>query len=126
LHHCRNCAAILKKKMNIENEEQDNCVQSITYGLTRTADWRDKVFNRYQDQRNLWASKALRKLADDAPNLTDEAWSKLEPHFEWGSEHFREAVSQTARQVGFKHKSKSFPFFVKNLVAALSQPTAAN
>jgi hypothetical protein len=64
--------------------------------------------------------KGLRKLAADAPSLTDEAWSKLEPHFEWGSETFREAVSQTARQVGFHHKSKSFPFFVKNLVAVLS------
>ena len=107
-----------KKKMNIENEEQDNCVQSITYGINRTADWRDKVYERYQDQRNLWAAKALRKLASDA-HLTQESWEKLQPHFEWGSQHFREAVSQAARQVGFQHKSKSFPFFVKYLVSAL-------
>ena len=106
--------------MNIENEEQGNCAQSIGYGLTRTADWRDKVFARYHDQRNVWASNALRKLAADAPDLPTESWEKLEPHFEWGSERFREAVSQTARQVGFQHKSKSFPFFVKNLVATLS------
>ena len=112
--------------MNIEDEDRDNCVQSIKYGITRGANWRDKVFERYHDERNVWAANALRKLADDTPSLRVDAWKALQPHFEWESERFREAVSQTARNVGFKHKSKSFPFFIKNLVAALSQPTAAN
>lgn len=114
---CGNFAAYLKKIM--QNEEQGNCAQSISYGLNRTADWRDKVFTRYHDQRNVWASNALRKLAADAPGLTTESWEKLEPYFEWGSERFREAVSQTARQVGFQHKSRSFPFFIKNLAYVL-------
>ena len=64
--------------MNIENEEQDNCVQSITYGINRTTDWRERVYDRYHDDRNLWASKALRKLATDA-HLTQESWENLQP-----------------------------------------------
>jgi len=125
----RNHAGIsgsLKKKMIIENEK-DDCVQSIAFGLTRTALWRDKIFERYGDQRNVWASKALRKLAGDTPALSEESWAQLQPHYDWGSERWREAISQTARQVGFNHKSKSFPFFVKNLVGVLlSQPTTAS
>lgn len=81
------------------------------------------MLEKYGDQRNGWASKALRKIAGDAENLDDEAWSRLQPYFD--SDEWREGVSEAARQVGFAHRSKSFPFFVKNLVAVLSKPTAA-
>jgi cyclopropane fatty-acyl-phospholipid synthase-like methyltransferase len=111
--------------MIIENEK-DDCVQSIVFGLNRTANWRDKVFERYQDQRNVWASSALKKLAGDAPGLSEDSWSQLQPHYDWGSPHWREAISAAARQVGFQHKSKSFAFFVKNLIGALSQPSVVN
>jgi cyclopropane fatty-acyl-phospholipid synthase-like methyltransferase len=111
--------------MIIENEKSD-CAQSIAFGLHRTANWRDKIFERYSDQRAVWAAGALRKLADDVPNLTDESWEKLKPHYDYGSERWREAISAAAREIGFSHKSKSFPFFVKNLIGVLSQPAAVN
>ena len=104
----------------MQNENRDNCVRSIIHGTTRTANWRERIFEQYRDERNLWSSKALHKLSGDALNMTDHVWEKLEPHYEFGSERFRNAVSDTARHVGFKHKSKSFPFFVSNLVATLS------
>jgi hypothetical protein len=110
---------ILKKKMIIENEK-DDCIQSIAFGLNRTSLWRDKIFERYGDQRNVWASKALKKLAGDTPGLSEESWAQLFRALA------REAIGQAARQVGFNHKSKSFPFFVKNLIGVLSLPTAAN
>jgi hypothetical protein len=92
---------LLKKKMTIENENKDDCIQSIAFGLNRTALWRDKIFDRYGDQRNVWASKALKKLAGDTPGLSEESWAQLQPHYDWGSERWREAISQAARQVGF-------------------------
>ena len=108
--------------MNLETEK-DDCVQSIIVGATRTADWRDKMLEKYGDQRNGWASKALRKIAVDAENLDDESWRKLQPYF--ASDDWREGVSEAARRVGFAHRSKSLPFFVKTIVSVLSQPVAA-
>ena len=104
----------------MHNENRDNCVRAIIHGTTRTANWREKIFQQYRDERNLWSSKALHKLAGDALSMTDHAWAKLEPYYAEGSEPFRNAVSDTARHVGFEHKSKSFPFFVNNLVATLT------
>lgn len=83
------------------------------------------MFARYGDQRNAWAAGALRKLADDMANLPDEAFARLGTHCD-DSERWREAISEAARQVGFRHKSKSLPFFLKNLIGVLSQPAVVN
>jgi hypothetical protein len=111
--------------MIIENEKSD-CAQSIAFGLHRGAKWRDKISERYSDPHAAWAAGALRKLADDAPSLTDDQWERLKPHYDFGSERWREAISLAARQVGFLHRTKSFVFFIKNLIAVLSQPAAVN
>jgi hypothetical protein len=111
--------------MIIENEKSD-CAQSIAFGLRRGAKWRDKIYERYSDPRAAWAAGALRKLVEDAPNLTDEQWDNLKPHYDFGSERWRKSISFAARQVGFIHRSKSFVFFIKNLIAVLSQPAAVN
>jgi hypothetical protein len=104
--------------------QKENYVGSFIEILTRTANWRDKVFDRYEDERNAWASKALRKIAADAENLSDDLWTKIQPHL--GSDDWRDIVSQTAKQVGFSHSSKSLPFFITKLVRAMSQPVAVN
>jgi hypothetical protein len=104
--------------------QKEDCVFSLIEILTRTANWRDKVFDRYNDPRANWGSKALRKIAADTENLNDDLWSKLQPHL--SSDDWRDSVSQAAKQVGFSHRSKSLPFFITKLVRDMSQPVAVN
>jgi len=109
----------------IENENID-CTDALIFGLNRTAQWREKMAVRYpSDQRNTRAAERLLRLASDAAELSDEDWSRLQPHSGWASESWREAISQTARMVGFQHKIKDLPSFVSRLVEVLSQPSAA-
>jgi hypothetical protein len=92
--------------MNIENEKID-CTDALTFGLNRTAQWREKMAVRYpSDPRNARAAECLLKLASEANELSDADWSRLAPHASWANEHWREAISQTARAVGFQHKVK--------------------
>jgi hypothetical protein len=58
------------------------------------------------DPRNARAAECLLKLASEANELSDADWSRLAPHASWANEHWREAISQTARAVGFQHKVK--------------------
>jgi hypothetical protein len=103
----------------IENEKLD-CVDSLIFGLNRTAVWRKKMSAQYpSDPRNGRAAECLAELATDASELSDDAWSQLKPHCGWASESWREAISQTARLVGFKHKIKDLPSFVKTLMGVL-------
>ena len=103
----------------IENEKID-CVDSLIFGLNRTAVWRKKTSAQYpSDPRNGRAAECLAELATDASELSDDAWSQLKPHCGWASESWREAISQTARLVGFKHKIKDLPSFVKTLMGVL-------
>jgi hypothetical protein len=77
------------------------------------------------DQRNTKAAACLLNLANEASQLSESQWSQLQPHFGWASERWREAISQTARAVGFQHKIKDLPSFVKHLLDVLSQPITA-
>jgi hypothetical protein len=100
----------------IENEKID-CIDSLTFGLNRTALWRNKMAASYpSDPRNGRAAECLSKLAIDASKLTDSAWLQLKPHSGWASEPWREAISQTARLVGFKQKINDLPSFVTTLI----------
>lgn len=110
----------------IENEKID-CVDSLIFGLNRTAQWRKKKAVQFPpDPRNARAADCLLKLATDASELSDGAWSQLQPHCGWANERWREAISQAARQVGFAHKIKDLSSFVKHLLDVLSQPSVAN
>ena len=61
----------------IENEKID-CIDTLIFGLNRTAHWRKKMAAKYpSDPRNARAADFLTKLATDACELTDEAWSQL-------------------------------------------------
>jgi hypothetical protein len=109
-----------------ENENKIDCIDSLIFGLSRTRDWRRNTAAKYpSDPRNGRAAECLSKLANEACQLSEADWSLLEPHFGWADECWREAVSQTARLVGFKHKIKDLPSFVKQLLDVLSQPVVA-
>jgi hypothetical protein len=105
--------------MITENEKVD-CIDSLIFGLNRTAEWRQKMATKYRsDPRNARAAECLAVLATDASELSDNEFSLLKPYCGWASEPWREAISQTARLVGFQHKIKDMPSFVKTLVGAL-------
>ena len=90
--------------MIFENEKVD-CIDAIAFGLTRTSDWRQRMATKYPgDPRNLRAAECLSKLAAEAAALTEEDWLQLKPHAGWASETFRDAITQTARAVGFQKR----------------------
>jgi hypothetical protein len=107
----------------IEKEKPD-CVASILSALKKTSCWRLKLSGQYPDTRNAHASVMLAKLADEAPSLSDAYFDILKPHFNSNPARWREALSQSARQIGFLHNNASFPFFVRILIGLLSEPTA--
>lgn len=106
-------------KMNLNTKE--DCIDSITKTLERTAAWRKSTSIRFPDDpRNTRAVERLNQLAADAFNLTDEQWSDLQPWYGWASEEWRNGLNQTARQVGFFHRAGDLAFFVKALLQNLS------
>jgi hypothetical protein len=103
----------------IENLKID-CIDSLAFGLHRTAIWRKKMAVQYPtDSRNGRAAECLESLAVDANKLSDELWSQLKPYSGWASKSWREAISKTARMVGFQHKITDVPTFVDTLVGVL-------
>jgi hypothetical protein len=67
----------------------------------------------------------LLKLANEASELCDSDWGRLQPHYGWASKRFREAISDTGRLVGFQHKITNLKSFVDHLLDVLSQPSVA-
>jgi hypothetical protein len=111
--------AILRDQNMIENLKID-CIESMTFGINRTAAWREKMGKLYpSDPRNLAAAASLAVLATQTAELTDDAWSQIKPHCGWASETWREAISQVARRVNFSHKIEDFPTFVDCLIGVL-------
>lgn len=101
--------------------EKTECLDSIIFGLNRTAFWRAKMATQYpSDARNARAAECLAELATDTTELSEESWLALQPHYELASERWREAISQIARLVEFKQKIATLPAFVKSLITALA------
>ena len=108
--------------MIFENEKTD-AIDALIFGLNRTALWRQKMATKYPlDPRNHKAAECLSRLAADANTLSESAWFELKPHAGWASERFREAISETARSVGFQHKITDLHSYVRQLLSVLSQP----
>jgi hypothetical protein len=106
--------------------EKSDCTDCIAFGLNLTSNWRKKLAIKFSsDKRNAKASACLAVLATEAAGLSDSDWKRLQPHFGWASESFREAISVASRQVGFTHKIQDFPTFVDHLLDVLSQPVVA-
>jgi hypothetical protein len=104
----------------IDNNKQ-NCIDSLNGSLTRTANWRRSLQQKYpNDFRNGRAAEALHKLAGETNGLTDHAWSELRPFYNWSSPTWSEAVSAAARKVGF-HNVNTLSDFAKTLLDILSE-----
>ena len=74
-----------------------------------------------QDDRNTKAVSALNKLIERLPEMTNAEFDELRPHFNWASTGWLDAVSMTARQVGFALPRPSLKFFLRVVVNMLSR-----
>ena len=120
-----NYAGSFRNRNMIENEKID-CIDSLIFGLNRTAQWHQKMAAKYpSDPRNARAAECLSRLATDASKLSDQDWLQLQSHCGWANERWRESISQAARAVGYQQKIKDLPSFVTSLVGVLSQPSVA-
>jgi hypothetical protein len=102
------------------NDNKSECVDSIVRMLERTSEWRRAISPNFNDPRIARAADTLDKLAVDASAMTDEQFFLLEDYFAWNSLQWRNALSQTARQIGFHNRSKDFGAFVRALAHELS------
>lgn len=109
-----------KQKLKMNNDKEE-CIESISKTLERAAAWRRSLTVRWPgDPRNVRASTWLDQLAADVVNLTDEQFATLQPHYNWASTIWRDTLNQTARQVGFHHRSDDLDYFIKALAQNLS------
>jgi hypothetical protein len=106
--------------MKIEEEQRRDCVDSIVVGLTKTSDFRSRKAKQYPDDpRNARASESLLKLANDATELSDPEWELLQLFYDPESKCWQDAICQATKDVGFSNRSKSFPYFIRSLIALL-------
>src|SRR6202163_2408272 len=85
-------------------DPRHECVDFIARSIRKTAEWRLSLAKRFPgDARNTRAAERLGEIANEATELSDNAWEGLKPHFHWADERFGEAVSQANRNVVFRH-----------------------
>src|SRR5882757_7849616 len=98
------------------DDTKNEGIDSIIKMLERTSNWRKATAPKFpNDPRNLKAAHTLDSLAVEAVNLTDAQWAELQMHFS-SSEKWRNALSHTARGVGFHFRSSDIKCFVKALL----------
>jgi hypothetical protein len=108
-----------RRKTMIE-EERSECRESIVSALTKTSAFRSRKAKQYpDDNRNATAAASLMKLANDATELTDDSWELLQLFYDPESKCWQDAICQATKNVGFSNKSKSFPYFIRSLIALL-------
>jgi hypothetical protein len=101
-------------------DPRQECVDFIARSIRKTADWRLSTTKRFPgDDRNLKASDRLNFIADEATEISDRIWEGLKPHFHWSDERFAEAVSQTSRNVVFRHDIKNFDAYTRSLLGVV-------
>jgi len=116
----------MRKNIMIEDELRRECTDYIFQGLTKTRRFRLQKAKQYPDDgRNEIAAASLLKLANDATELTDESWKLLQLFYDPDSRIWQDAICQATKNVGFSNKSKSFPFFVRNLIVLLQHQQSA-
>jgi hypothetical protein len=115
----------IDRKLKMISSNKQNCIDSLSGSLTRTANWRRGLDARYNDPRNGRSADILAQLASETKFLTDESWTKLQGFYNWSSPTWSEAVSAAARKVGFQNVN-TFPAFTETLVGILSEQNPAN
>jgi hypothetical protein len=105
------------------NDKRD-CIDSIAGILESTSIWRKATAGKWpNDPRNIKAAAMLDALASN--DLSDERWAELKVHFSWASKAWRNALSETARSVGFHHRPQDIDSFAAVLVHRLSLESVA-
>jgi hypothetical protein len=104
---------------HIEKMTKLECAACIYAALKRTAYWRERVYKRFNDTRNLDAASLLRELARQAAALTEDQWSRLKPHFDRTSERFCDAMTEVGRIVGMRSEVTDFDSYVVKLTELL-------
>jgi hypothetical protein len=113
-----------ERKLNtmttIDLERKDFCTESLRKTIVRTRDWRLGLKSRYpEDPRLDKAAATLDKISTQVGELSDEAWLAIEPHFDWCSSSWANAVSLAARRVEYSHEVRTFSQFVNTLISIL-------
>jgi hypothetical protein len=103
---------------------KQNCSLDLSASIRRTSSWRRGLQDKYNDPRNGRAADILDRIAAEAEELSDEAWSTLSQHYCWSSGKWADSVSQTSRLAGFRHVD-TLSAFVEQLVRILSQASVA-
>ena len=102
--------------------EKEDCIASLRRELNGTARWRERLAGRFSDDRNSKAVVAINRLSERLDEISDEDFAELRPHFNWASEKWLDAVSRTARQIGFAFPRPSVKFFLRVVINTLSKP----
>jgi hypothetical protein len=101
-------------------DTRQECVGFIARSLRKTANWRLSTAKRYPgDDRNIKSAERLSEIAEQATEISDYIWEGLKPHFHWSDERFAEAVSQTSRNVVFRHDIKNFDAYTRSLLGVV-------
>src|ERR1700682_2594181 len=101
-------------------DPRHECVDFIARSIRKTAEWRLSLAKRFPgDARNTRAAERLGEIANEATELSDNAWGGLKPHFHWADERFGEGVSQANRNVVFRHDIKDFDAYTRSLLGVV-------
>jgi hypothetical protein len=112
------CGYSKRSKMIIDLRQE--CTDFVARSVRKTASWRESNSKRWPgDDRNLKAADRLNGIADEATELSDYIWDGLKPYFHWSDERFAEAVSQTSRNVVFRHDIKNFDAYTRSLLGVV-------
>jgi hypothetical protein len=79
---CRNYPAPTKTETEKMIATKQDCSESISQYLERTAVWRRSLAVKFPDDpRNQKAAETLEKLAESAERMSEDQWVTLKPHF---------------------------------------------
>ena len=122
---CRELSRRNEKQM-IKNNSQFSCSDNISGTCSRTARWRGFQFARYpSDIRNSEAVVILNRFAEEASDLSADAWEELSKYYDWSSATWNEAVSLATRHVAFKRNIRTFDDFIADLINILQEQNVA-
>lgn len=101
---------------------KEETADGLGRSMLATARWRYKLNASFpDDKRNLLAAETLEKLADEATDISDTAWSELAPYADFTSPRWLEAVAQTNREVRFRRTPKDFADYLRILKVNLTR-----